>query len=142
MAARFAFDESWWLPAPPERVREVLVELERYPEWWPQVVAVASLGEEDAWVRCRSVLPYTLDLVLHALSRDLPTLEVAMVGDLTGSVRWTLRPEGDGTRMLFGQRVVAHGTLALASYAVGPVLRWNHARMMAGCREGLARRLA
>ena len=138
---RFTFDETWWLPARPDAVAEVLADLERYPEWWPQVVAVASLGDDDARVLCRSTLPYTLDLVLHAVSRQPPVLEVALAGDLTGRARWTLRAEGGGTRMEFEQQVVARGALALASYVAAPLLRWNHARMMAGCRSGLAARV-
>lgn len=48
MGASFSFRAAWHLPAPPEALRDVLVDLERYPEWWPQVVAVASLGPDDA----------------------------------------------------------------------------------------------
>lgn len=134
------------MPAPPEVVRDVLVDLEHYPTWWPQVVAVASLGPDDSRVLCRSALPYTLDLVIHAVSRDLPTLEVRLDGHLTGYARWTLTPEsgaqGEATRMDYEQRVEVSGLLALASYVGRPLLRWNHARMMAGCRVGLERRLA
>jgi hypothetical protein len=86
----FAFEERWWLPAPPETVRNVLVDLERYPQWWPQILAVASLGPDDARVLCRSALPYTLDLVMHAVSRELPVLEVVLEGHLRGRVRWRL----------------------------------------------------
>lgn len=138
---RYEFRESWTLAAPPEAVRDVLVDLEHYPEWWPQVVAVASLGPDDSRVLCRSALPYTLDLVLHAVSRDLPTLEVELAGHLHGHARWTLRPEGAGTRMDYEQVVDVGGLLALSSYVARPLLRWNHARMMAGGQAGLERRL-
>jgi len=140
-AARYAFRDEWEVPAAPEAVREVVTDLERYPEWWPQVRAVASLGPDDAWVRCRSRLPYTLDLVLSAVSRQLPTLEVAISGQLHGHARWTLSPTPTGTRMTFAQEVVVRGLLVPASYVARPVLRWNHAAMMDGCRRGLSRRL-
>jgi uncharacterized protein YndB with AHSA1/START domain len=138
----FRFEDSWTVPAPPETVREVVVDLEHYPRWWPQVRAVASLGPEDAWVLCRSLLPYTLDLVLHAVSRDLPTVEVAIDGDLRGHAAWTLTPVAGGlTRMEFVQEVeilrLPDGLVRLAR----PVLAWNHDRMMSGCRAGLQRRL-
>lgn len=142
MAAVFEFAERWELPATPAAVRDVLVDLEHFPEWWPQVRAVAKVGEDDAWVRCRSTLPYTLDLRLHAVSRDLPTLEVALSGDLDGWVRWTLLPGGAGTRMEFDQRVTLTGALRLLPAAARPLLRWNHHRMMAGCRAGLVDRLS
>jgi len=139
---RFTFSTTWWVPAPTDRTRDVVLDLERYPEWWPQVRAVASLGPDTARILCRSALPYTLDLVLDAVSRDLPTLEVGVGGDLTGWVRWTLVPEDGGTRMDFDQEVDVRGLLVPASYAARPLLAWNHHRMMAGCEAGLRLRLA
>ena len=141
MRAAYSFRERWHLAAPPDSVHAVLVDLERYPEWWPQVVAVAKLGDDDAWVCCRSRLPYTLDLVLHAESRGAGLLETSMSGDLDGVVRFRLTSEAAGTRVDFEQDVTVDGWLAAASRLLRPVLAWNHQQMMAGCREGLARRL-
>jgi carbon monoxide dehydrogenase subunit G len=138
----FAFRDSWDVAAPPAAVHDVLVDLEHYPEWWPQVVAVASLGPDDARVLCRSTLPYTLDLVLHAADRSPGRLEVGVSGDLDGTVRFVLDEHPGGTRLDFGQEVRARGLLATASYVARPVLRWNHDRMMRGCRDGLRARLA
>jgi len=118
-------------------VHTLLVDLEHYPAWWPQVVAVASLGADDARVLCRSVLPYTLDLVLHAVNRSPSLLEVAVSGDLSGSVQFALTPVEGGTRLDLAQTVSVTGLLGAASYLAGPVLRWNHHRMMDGCVEGL-----
>ena len=47
------------------RVHEVLLDLEHYVDWWPQVRAVASAGPDDALVVCRSLLPYDLELHLQ-----------------------------------------------------------------------------
>ncbi|GAA1531177.1 SRPBCC family protein [Nocardioides humi] len=138
MLRSFTFTDSWAVAAPPAAVAEVLTDLESYPRWWPQVRAVARLGPDTAWVCCRSTLPYTLDLVLDAVSRTPPVVEVAVSGDLDGFARFTLVPAGEGTRLDFRQEVSVRGALALASYVVRPVLVWNHARMMAGCRAGLA----
>jgi hypothetical protein len=138
----FTFSERWWVPARPDEVRDVLVDLERYPEWWPQVLAVASLGDDDARLLCRSTLPYTLDLVLHAVSRDLPTLEVALDGDLRGWVRWRLVPERGGTALDLTQEVSVRGPLAAAAAVLRPLATWNHRRMMAGGLRGLRARLA
>ena len=141
MTATYRFAGTWTVPHPVPAVAGVLVDLERYPEWWPEVVAVASLGPDDARVLCRSVLPYTLDLVLHAEHREPPLLETSVSGDLRGVVRWRLTGEGSGTRMDFEQEVEVRGPLALASYVARPVLRWNHHRMMRGCVAGLRARL-
>lgn len=142
MTPTYTFGGSWYVAAPVDAVREAVVDLERYPEWWPQVVAVASLGPEDARVLCRSALPYTLDLVLHAVSREGSVLEVAVGGDLDGFVRWRLREEGTGTRMELEQEVRVSGLLGLASYVVRPMLRWNHHRMITAGVAGLRERLA
>lgn len=123
-------------------MRDVLVDLERYPSWWPQVRAVASLGPDDARVLIRSTLPYTLDLVLHAASREVPVLRVEIGGDLEGWAQWTLTADGAGTAMRFEQEVELAALPGFVVTAARPLLHWNHARMMTGCRAGLARRLA
>jgi carbon monoxide dehydrogenase subunit G len=140
--AAFEFSDAWEVRAPVAAVATALTDLERYPQWWPQVRAVAKLGPDTAWLRCRSTLPYTLDLVLDAVSRTPPVVEVALGGDLEGFARFTLTATRGGTRLAFDQEVQVRGGLALASYVARPVLAWNHARMMAGCRTGLASALA
>src|SRR5689334_18311647 len=143
MQAPFTFSGTWEVAAPTDAVQALLIDLERYPEWWPQVVAVASLGPDDARVLCRSTLPYTLDLVLHAVSREAPLLEVEVAGDLTGAVRWHRPPTATRPRLDFAPDVPVQGRLlGWASYVGRPLLAWNHDRMMAGCLEGLRRQLA
>jgi Polyketide cyclase / dehydrase and lipid transport len=142
MSPPYTFRVSWTVPFPVERVHALLVDLERYPEWWQQVRAVAKLGEDDALVVCRSVLPYSLNLVLHAERRDPTHLETTLTGDLQGVVRWYLSDLGAQTRMDFEQQVQVTGRLLrLASGAARPLLRWNHDRMMRGCLAGLQERL-
>ncbi len=137
----FEFRESWTVAAPRERVHALLVDLEHYPDWWPQVRAVAKLDDDNAWVRCRSTLPYTLDLLLTAIHREPGLLETTISGDLVGSVRWRLAEEGPGTRLDYEQEVVVRRRMLNAAAPLRPLLAWNHARMMAGCVEGLRRRL-
>jgi hypothetical protein len=139
--ASYSFRASWVTPAAPSAVAETVLDLEHYPDWWPQVRAVAKLGPDTARVLCRSALPYTLDLVLDAVSREAPVLEVAVSGDLDGWVRWTLSPAEGGTRTDFEQQVTVTGALAAASLVARPLLRWNHHRMMQGCEDGLRTRL-
>jgi hypothetical protein len=138
----FSFRGTWTVAAPLTEVQPVLLDLEHYPEWWPQVLAVAKITDDDARVLCRSALPYTLDLLLHAVRREPTVLETGVSGDLEGSVRWRLSAVTGGTRMELEQDVRVTGRLlGLASYAARPVLRWNHDRMMAGCIDGLRGRL-
>lgn len=138
----YAFASQFDVGGAPSDVHEVLLDLESYPEWWPQVRAVASLGPDDALVVCRSALPYDLELHLTARSRSVSLLEVGIDGALQGYARWRLSPSDAGTTLAFAQEVsVASRTLAVASYLARRVLRWNHAVMMRGCEHGLARRL-
>ena len=138
----YAFAAEWDVPAKPDEVAAVLVDLERYPEWWPQVRAVAKINDDSARVLCRSKLPYTLDLVLDAVSRTPPIVEVELSGDLHGFARFVLTPTEQGTHLEFEQEVRTQGVVALASYLLRPVLAWNHRQMMLGCERGLQERLA
>ncbi len=138
----YSFRGAWHVDAPPERVADVLVDLEHYPTWWPEVRAIAKLGPDDALVVCRSTLPYDLELRLHAVDREAPRLETAISGDLDGTVRWVCEPDGTGTHLRFEQDVrVRAGLLALASYVARPVLVWNHDRMVDSGVSGLRRTL-
>lgn len=137
----YSFASSWLTPAPADEVAAVVTDLEHYPEWWPQIRAVASLGPDTARVLLRSALPYTLDVVLDAVSREPPVLEVEVSGDVDGWVRWGLTEQDGGTRCDYTQEVTVDGLLALASYVARPLLVWNHRRAMLGCERGLRRRL-
>jgi carbon monoxide dehydrogenase subunit G len=142
-AVPFLFRRTWEVAAAPEVVAEVLRDLERYPEWWPQVRAVAKIDDDTARVLCRSVLPYTLDLVLHAEERSGERLRTRISGDLTGWSAFQLSPGGAGTRLVYEQEVVvARRRLAAAARVLRPLLRWNHERMMQGCEDGLQERAA
>jgi len=143
----YVFTHTTEVAADPARVHALLLDLEHYVDWWPQVRAVASLGPEDALVVCRSVLPYDLELLLHASSRDPELLEVEIDGPIRGFARWRLVPmqvgEHNGTRLEFEQRVHAVKRMfVLASYVGKPVLAWNHHRMMQGAERGLAAALS
>ncbi|MGH3411533.1 MAG: SRPBCC family protein [Marmoricola sp.] len=141
-ATTYRFTTRLTVAAPPERVHLVLVDLEHYPDWWRQVRAVASLGPDDALVVCRSVLPYDLELRLHAVAREPDRLEVGIEGPIDGFARWRLTPYDGGTRLDFEQLVQTRGALAWASYLLRPVLRWNHAVMMRGFARGLRQALS
>jgi hypothetical protein len=140
---RFRFSSAFNLAAPRQRVHDVLVDLEFYGAWWPQVRAVAKLDADRALVVCRSALPYDLELELTALSRATDRLEVAIDGPIRGWARYDLdEPSPGATSLRFEQEVYAEGrAMVLASYVARPLLVWNHHRMMAGAEQGLRARL-
>jgi len=138
----FAFHRTFFVPAPVDRVQAVLVDLEWYSSWWPEIVAVAKLSDDDALVVCRSALPYELELHLTAVHREPLLLEVAIEGDLVGFARFELSPVEGGTHLVFTEAVeVAGRALRTASYVARPLLVWNPDRMLASCLEGLTARV-
>ena len=46
MRAAFSFHTRWEVAAEADAVQQVLVDLEHYPEWWPEVVAVVPARNE------------------------------------------------------------------------------------------------
>jgi hypothetical protein len=139
----YRFRASWEAPAAPDRVHDVLLDLEHYVDWWPQVRAVASAGPDDALVVCRSMLPYDLELHLHAESRDAELLRVGIDGPIRGQAEWRLTPTHGGTRLDFDQQVHAVTRMfRWASYVARPVLAANHSWMMRGAERGLGERLS
>jgi len=105
---RFTFSSSFTLEAPPKRVYDVLVDLEHYCDWWPQVRGVGKIDDNRALVVCRSVLPYDLELELTALSRAADLLEVRIDGPIRGWARYHLDEPSPGlTSLRFEQEVRA-----------------------------------
>jgi len=144
----FDFATSFTLEASRTRVHDVLLDLERYSEWWPQVRAVGKLDDDHALVVCRSRLPYDLDLVLTAVSREPHELEVGIDGPITGWARFRLdggtsrSSDVETTDVRFDQEVRAVSpSFVVASYLAKPLLRWNHDKMMRGLVDGLRRRV-
>jgi hypothetical protein len=140
---RYRFTSSFNLAAPVQEVHGVLLDLERYGDWWEQVRAVGKLDEDRALVVCRSTLPYDLDLELTAVSRAVELLEVTIDGPIRGWARYRLTEARPGvTSLRYEQDVRAESRLmGFASYVVKPLLVWNHHQMMAGAERGLRARL-
>ncbi|MCX4979743.1 SRPBCC family protein [Streptomyces sp. NBC_00572] len=141
---RYRFRSVWRLAAPPDVVYAVLARAEEYPRWWPQVREVVPVDDITGTARFRSLLPYDIVVTARALRRDpaARVLEVGLGGDLEGWARWTLAPDGVGTRALYEQEVEVRARLLRVLAAPGrPVFRANHALMMRGGRRGLATHL-
>jgi hypothetical protein len=141
MSTAYRFDNLWRLPAPRERVYAVLADVDGYTRWWPQVREIHRIDADSGQVRIRSVLPYTLDLVLTRALEDQPggILRVDIEGDLVGWCAWQVIAEGSGTQAQFSQEVeVTAALLQKAPFAVRPMFRANHAYMMRAGERALA----
>jgi hypothetical protein len=140
VSASYRFDNSWSVPADRDLLYDLLADIAGYPQWWPQVRAVARVDDDSAHVVARSLLPYSLDMVLTRAVEDRRSgvLEARLSGQLDGWCRWTLR-EGRGlTDVVYEQEVTTPGRLMNAASAVArPALVANHAWMMRGGRRGM-----
>lgn len=140
----YRFDNLWHLRAPHEQVYAALAEVEDYDRWWPQIREIHRIDGDSGRVRIRSLLPYTLDLVLARAVQDevRGILRVGIAGDLQGWCAWQLVAQGAGTQARFSQEVeVRVPMLQRAPFAIRPLLRGNHAHMMRSGERGLRRYL-
>ena len=122
-----------------------LSDVEGYQRWWPQIREIQQIDADTGRVRIRSLLPYTLDLVLRRAVQDQArgVLRVEIDGDLRGWCAWKLTAEESGTCAEFSQEVeVTPTVLQRAPFAVRPLLRGNHAYMMRAGERGLLSHLA
>jgi hypothetical protein len=143
--SRYRFRSAWPVDVDQDTLFEVLSDIGSYPRWWRQVRSVERIDDHSASVVCRSVLPYDLRLRAARTREDRAggALEVRLTGDLDGWARWTLRPAGAGTGLVFEQEVLVHSRLLRLLGLVGrPALLLNHAWMMRSGRVGLQRWVA
>jgi hypothetical protein len=136
----FTFSQTWHVPATVEPVYQALADVDRYPTWWPQVREVERIDERSGHARVRSLLPYTLNLVLTREIEDPTTqlLRVQITGDLDGWSQWQLEASPAGTTAHYTQQatVTARGLEHLVPLA-SPILRANHSWMMSAGERGL-----
>jgi hypothetical protein len=139
----FHFHHEWRLPAAPERVFDILADVDRYAAWWPQVRSAQRIDDQSGRTDIRSFLPYTLHLVLRREVEDQAAgrLRVDVSGDLEGWCEWRIRPDGNAahtTLAEFDQEAILTPTLlARTAHVTGPLLRANHSWMMRSGRSGL-----
>jgi uncharacterized protein YndB with AHSA1/START domain len=145
MAKEYAFVDEWDLDAPQEAAFDALADSRTYPEWWKPVYIEVE-GDCEPAVGCvtrqhfKGKLPYTLRTSSEIVAYDPPTrLEVKVVGDLTGTGKWTLAPNRDGTIHVRFDWIV-HADRPLLRYLtpiLRPIFRWNHNWSAARAKEGL-----
>lgn len=141
----YLFRSEWRLAAAPGDVFDVLEDLRTYPNWWPEVRHVDQLSDEAAVVTCRSTLPYDLVFTTTQRRRDRAAgiLEAALVGDLNGWSRWTIRTNGASCVAVFEEEVdVGKRSLRTLAPVARPAFKANHTLMMRHGERGLRTFLA
>ena len=136
----YRFRSLWSVRATAASVLDALVDLTRYPDWWPDIRSVTRVDDDTAEVVCRSVLPYALTFRLHRVEEDHDSgrMRVDMTGDLEGYVQGVVSEDaGAGALLVISQRVVVTKPLLRVLAPVArPLFRANHALMMRRGQRG------
>jgi hypothetical protein len=141
----YRFRNVWSLDIAATRVFDALVDVARYPAWWPDVRSVSQVDDDTAEVACRALLPYSLVFHMRRAEQDERSgrLRVDLTGDLEGhclGVVATQRPYW--TRLEISQHVVVNKSLLRRLAPVArPLFQANHAAMMWRGQRGLRRYL-
>ena len=100
MAKEYVFLDEWDVDAPQDAVFDALADARTYPDWWKPVYIEVEGDEAPAEgvttrQHFKGKLPYTLKTTSKITRFDPPThFQVEVVGDLTGTGKWTLGPNG------------------------------------------------
>ena len=144
MLRRYEFREQWYVNVPIERVWPVIRDVSKYPMWWSQFVEAERRNDVDGVgavvrVRAKSALPYHMFFEVEAVREEPPRLTEAVVrGDLNGTMKWALQPEGSGTRLYFEEIVITGKPLLnVLAPLFKPFFAWNHEIMMRRGEQGL-----
>jgi hypothetical protein len=136
----YRFRSLWSVRAATGRVFDALVDLARYPDWWPDIRSVTRIDDDTAEVVCQSALPYALTFHLHRAVEDPHgrRMRVDMTGDLEGYVQGVVAEHRSvGALLDISQRVVVTKPLLRALSPVArPLFRANHALMMRRGQRG------
>jgi uncharacterized protein YndB with AHSA1/START domain len=108
-ATSFHLVSEWRFATPIERIWAELIRPEDWPDWWRAVkkVETISAGGRDGIgaVRrftCGTALPYRLSFDMTATKVEpMSLIEGEARGELDGTGRWTLSPEGEGTHVRY-----------------------------------------
>jgi uncharacterized protein YndB with AHSA1/START domain len=145
MAKEYVFLDEWDVDAPQKAAFDALADARTYPEWWkPVYIEVEGVCKPAVGCKTRQrfkgKLPYTLKTTSEIVAYDRPNhFQVEVVGDLTGTGKWTLSPTDDGKVHVRFDWIV-HADRPLLRYLtpiMRPIFRWNHNWSAARAKEGL-----
>jgi uncharacterized protein YndB with AHSA1/START domain len=147
--ARYQFLSEWFVPAPPERVYDVLGALEEYPEWWGDVFLEVE-GDKGpprpgkrSRVKARGYLPYRLRWEAEIVEAERPhKIRMRLSGDFDGEGEWRLRPVEGGTQAtLDWQPAVNKPLIRYLTPVLRPLFASNHYWTMRRGQEHIVERV-
>ena len=117
---------SAMLPAPPERVWDVVSDWERYPSWMPDVAWVRRVAGEpgvglELDVRTKVLgLPLVTDRMRVTAWEPPRKMTIEHHGLVSGPAAWLFRPEGGATRFVWLEN------LRMAPPVLGELALWGY----------------
>jgi hypothetical protein len=124
-------DRRYRFDVDPPTLWKAMTDVDAYRRWWPWLSRLDA-GGFDAGERWQCVvrppLPYSLRFALDLEVVDPPTLaEAAVSGDIVGSARLTVVPDGDGSiARLQSLLAPANPFLRRVARIARPVVRFGH----------------
>ena len=147
---QFNLVSEWRLAAPVDRVWAELMRPDDWPQWWRAVKRVETLAEGDARgvgairrLTWGSALPYELTFEMRATRVEpMTVIEGRASGELDGTGRWTLTPDGNSTLVRYDWQIeVTKPWMRTLAPLLRPAFAWNHNVVMGWGYDGLRRRL-
>ena len=146
----YKFLTTWVFDAPCDRVWDIIVDYNNFPNWWPAVAEIRRLSDGDAtgkgsiWTMIwKTPLSYTLSFTSTITTVEPPhRLELYAVGEVDGTGRWELSETETGTQVCYYWTVKTTKLwMNLLALLFKPVLEWNHNAIMKQGGQGLANQL-
>ena len=139
MPEPYDFVTDWRFRAPVQRVWAVILDIERYPDWWRNFRGVSitrgdgrSIGSV---IECevRGSLPYSLRYALEVIeSEDYQHILLRSTGDLVGTGRWAFaEAEADTQAVYYWDVATTNPILNLVAPLARSALAKNHEQVMA-----------
>jgi len=147
---QFNLVTEWRFSATVDRVWAELMRPDDWPQWWKAVKRVQTLAEADAdgvgavrRLTWGSALPYELTFDMRSTRIEpMTVIEGRASGELDGTGRWTIHPDGQGTHVRYDWQIeVTKPWMRALAPVLRPAFAWNHNVVMGWGYEGLSRRL-
>lgn len=147
---QYNFVTIWKIEAPLLAVWNTLMDVEKFPEWWPAVKQLEIIDRGDSnginsitkqtW---QGVLPYRLSFVAQTTEINyLESMFLVASGDLQGSGQWQFSQEDQISIIRYDWNVKTTSiAMSLLASLLKPLLAWNHDEIMRWGALGLADRL-